>query len=88
MKIVFRIKLLLLLLIPVLATLAQPSKFWKNTPAVKTTFTKKAKAGSPNVLWILLDDVGFGATSAFVGLIQTRAENAAGREVDSQKMLL
>lgn len=31
----------------------------------------KAKEGSPNVVWILLDDVGFGATSAFGGLIET-----------------
>jgi arylsulfatase len=27
--------------------------------------------GKPNVVWILLDDVGFGATSAFGGLIRT-----------------
>ncbi|MDB5273989.1 MAG: Arylsulfatase [Chitinophagaceae bacterium] len=32
---------------------------------------KKAPAGAPNVVWILLDDIGFGATSAFGGLIQT-----------------
>jgi len=31
----------------------------------------KAPAGAPNVVWILLDDVGFGASSAFGGLIQT-----------------
>lgn len=31
----------------------------------------KAPAGAPNVVWILLDDVGFGATSAFGGLIET-----------------
>ncbi|MDR3269239.1 MAG: arylsulfatase [Tannerella sp.] len=28
-------------------------------------------AGKPNVVWILLDDVGFGASSAFGGLIRT-----------------
>src|SRR5580658_5257766 len=28
-------------------------------------------AGSPNVVWILLDDVGFGASSAFGGGIST-----------------
>jgi arylsulfatase len=33
----------------------------------------KAPAGAPNVVWILLDDVGFGATSAFGGLIETPA---------------
>lgn len=31
----------------------------------------KAKPGAPNVVWILLDDVGFGATSVFGGLIET-----------------
>jgi len=30
-----------------------------------------AAPGSPNVVWILLDDVGFGATSPFGGLIET-----------------
>ncbi|MDB5022943.1 MAG: sulfatase [Mucilaginibacter sp.] len=33
----------------------------------------KPPKGSPNVLWILLDDVGFGATSTFGGLINTPA---------------
>ncbi|MBD2752547.1 arylsulfatase [Spirosoma validum] len=32
---------------------------------------KKAPQGAPNVVWILLDDVGFGAVSSFGGLIQT-----------------
>src|SRR6188768_4313387 len=63
--------LLLLLLIPGINAFAQSSKSWKNTPPVKTAFVKQAKPGSPNVLWILLDDVGFGATSAFGGLINT-----------------
>ncbi len=31
----------------------------------------KAPKGAPNVVWILLDDVGFGATSTFGGQIQT-----------------
>ncbi len=31
----------------------------------------KAPAGAPNVVWILLDDVGFGATGSFGGLIST-----------------
>lgn len=51
--------------------IAQPSKSWKNTPPVKTAFVQQAKPGSPNILWILLDDVGYGATSAFGGLINT-----------------
>jgi arylsulfatase A-like enzyme len=32
---------------------------------------KKAPEGAPNVVWILLDDIGFGAVSTFGGLIQT-----------------
>jgi arylsulfatase len=31
----------------------------------------KAPAGAPNVVWVLLDDVGFGAASTFGGPIQT-----------------
>lgn len=31
----------------------------------------KPPAGAPNVVWILLDDVGFGASSSFGGLIST-----------------
>jgi len=31
----------------------------------------KAPAGAPNIIWILLDDVGFGATSTFGGVIRT-----------------
>ena len=44
-------------------TLAE-SKEWWPTPA-------KAPAGAPNVIWILLDDVGYGASGAFGGLIDT-----------------
>lgn len=33
----------------------------------------KAPEGTPNVVWILLDDVGFGASSSFGGLIETPA---------------
>ncbi len=33
--------------------------------------TKHAPQGAPNVIWLLLDDVGFGATSTFGGLIST-----------------
>jgi arylsulfatase len=32
---------------------------------------KKAPQGAPNVIWILLDDVGFGAASVFGGLVET-----------------
>ncbi len=31
----------------------------------------KAREGSPNIIWILLDDVGYAATSAFGGIIET-----------------
>jgi arylsulfatase A-like enzyme len=44
-------------------TLAESKEWWPE-PA-------KASAGAPNVVWVLLDDVGFGASSAFGGLIQT-----------------
>ncbi len=37
----------------------------------KIDYLKKAPAGSPNVVLVLLDDVGFGASSAFGGLINT-----------------
>ncbi len=33
----------------------------------------RAPHGAPNIVWILLDDVGFGAVSTFGGLIQTPA---------------
>lgn len=44
-------------------TLAESTEWW---PAPVT-----APKGAPNVVWILLDDVGFGASSAFGGLIKT-----------------
>jgi arylsulfatase A-like enzyme len=44
-------------------TLAESKEWWPEP--------LKAPAGAPNVVWILLDDVGFGATNTFGGLIQT-----------------
>jgi arylsulfatase A-like enzyme len=44
-------------------TLAQSKEWWPEPI--------KAPAGSPNVVWILLDDVGFGASSSFGGGIST-----------------
>ena len=44
-------------------TLAESKEWW---PA-----PVKAPAGAPNVVWILIDDVGFGAASTFGGPIQT-----------------
>jgi arylsulfatase A-like enzyme len=44
-------------------TLAESKEWWPDPV--------KAPAGAPNVIWILLDDVGFGAAGTFGGLIQT-----------------
>ncbi|MFV8326218.1 arylsulfatase [Flavobacterium sp. ZS1P14] len=44
-------------------TLAESKEYW---PEPVT-----APKGAPNVVWIILDDVGFGASSAFGGLIAT-----------------
>ncbi|MGQ7946569.1 arylsulfatase [Flavobacterium sp. WC2509] len=44
-------------------TLADSKEYW---PAPVT-----APKGAPNVVWIVLDDVGYGASSAFGGLIDT-----------------
>ena len=44
-------------------TLNDSKEWWAQPP--------KAPAGAPNVLWIILDDVGFGASGAFGGLIST-----------------
>src|SRR5579862_8016713 len=44
-------------------TLAESREWWPEPV--------KPPAGAPNVVWILLDDVGFGASSAFGGLIPT-----------------
>jgi arylsulfatase A-like enzyme len=44
-------------------TLAESKEWWPEPV--------KAPTGAPNVVWILLDDVGFGATSTFGGLIKT-----------------
>lgn len=43
----------------------------KESTPTKQEYIQKAPAGAPNVLLILLDDVGYGATSAFGGLINT-----------------
>ena len=44
-------------------TLAESKEWWPEPV--------KAPAGAPNVVWILLDDVGFGAAGTFGGLIET-----------------
>jgi len=42
-------------------TLADSKEWWPEPV--------KAPAGAPNVVWILLDDVGYGAAGTFGGLI-------------------
>ncbi|MEJ1238700.1 arylsulfatase [Chryseolinea sp. T2] len=45
-------------------------------------YNKEASEGAPNVLWILIDDAGFGATSAFGGLVETpNIEKIANRGI-------
>jgi arylsulfatase len=44
-------------------TLAESKEWWPEPV--------KAPSGAPNVVWILIDDVGFGAAGTFGGLIQT-----------------
>jgi arylsulfatase A-like enzyme len=44
-------------------TLAESKEWWPEPV--------KAPAGAPNVVWILLDDVGFGASASFGGIINT-----------------
>ena len=48
-------------------------KIGKNLTETQQAWPEKKKApeGAPNVVWILLDDIGFGAVSTFGGLIQT-----------------
>lgn len=45
-------------------TLAETQQDWGN-------HYKKAPANAPNVIWILLDDVGYGAISTYGGLVET-----------------
>src|SRR5580704_17183267 len=44
-------------------TLAESKEWWPDPV--------KAPAGAPDVVWILLDDVGYGAANTFGGLIST-----------------
>lgn len=43
----------------------------QESQTVYRAFNPQAKKGAPNVVWILIDDMGFGATSPFGGLIDT-----------------
>ncbi|TLV02301.1 arylsulfatase [Dyadobacter luticola] len=42
----------------------------ESTP-YKIEHNPKAPKGAPNIVWILIDDAGFGATTAFGGLVET-----------------
>ncbi|WP_133989759.1 arylsulfatase [Dinghuibacter silviterrae] len=44
-------------------TLAESTEWWQQPT--------RAPQGAPNVIWIILDDVGFGASSTFGGVIRT-----------------
>jgi arylsulfatase len=49
-------------------------KIGKTLEDTKEAYPKnrpEAPAGAPNVVWILIDDIGYGASSAFGGLIET-----------------
>ncbi|MDB5274008.1 MAG: arylsulfatase [Chitinophagaceae bacterium] len=68
-----------LLLSGISISYAQQTPEWKGKIAknaaeavpYKIEYNKKAPAGAPNVVLILIDDVGFGATSTFGGVINT-----------------
>ncbi len=53
-------------------TLAESKEWWPEPV--------KAPAGAPNVVWILLDDVGFGASSSFGGGISTPTMEALAQQ--------
>ena len=60
---------------PVLAEQADGQPAWQNYPQ-----RPEAPANAPNVLLIMTDDVGFGASSAFGGLIATPAFDSIGEQ--------
>ncbi len=49
------------------------SKTLADTKEATPQIAPKAEEGAPNIVWILIDDIGFGATSPFGGLIETPA---------------
>ncbi len=56
------------------------AKSLNQSEGFKIEYVKKAPAGAPNVIWILLDDVGFGAISPFGGLINTPTFDSLARQ--------
>ena len=53
-------------------TLAESKEWWPEPV--------KAPAGAPNVVWILIDDVGYGAAGTFGGVIQTPTFDSSGQQ--------
>ena len=51
-------------------TLAESKEYWPDPV--------KAPEGAPNIIWILLDDVGYGVSSSFGGLINTPTFDSLG----------
>jgi hypothetical protein len=62
MKIAVALLLMVTLLPSAHSQQGKISKSVKDSQPYKVEYLKKAAAGSPNVLLILLDDVGYGAT--------------------------
>ena len=59
------------LLTGALAVAIAPAADAVNQAAPAKPANGKSGQGAPNVLWILLDDVGYGASSVFGGLVDT-----------------
>ena len=78
-KIVFGLSAFVLLIIASAKAQHSPQQVWKGKAGTtlnesvpfKINYNKKAPQGAPNVIWILIDDAGFGATTAFGGLVET-----------------
>ncbi|SPS01910.1 arylsulfatase [Cupriavidus taiwanensis] len=58
----------------------QPAPASATPTAQKPAYQTKAPAGAPNVVIVLLDDVGFGAASTFGGPVETPVLDALARE--------
>ena len=58
---------------PLHAQATAPAPQWRNYP-----MRPRPQAGAPNILLVMTDDVGFGASSAFGGPIPTPTFDALG----------
>lgn len=56
---------------PIQSFTGKAGKTLAETTPGNTPFNPVAAKNAPNIVYILLDDVGFGASSAFGGLIET-----------------